>query len=97
MKEIRRLDKSNQQDFIDFNRIIRQNIQNPSWFMPFSEENMTHTFDEGNTLVVYGVFVDECLVPCRYTTGVFNFGYAQKLNIVKNHTRSPLFKNIVRI
>lgn len=61
MKIIKKLDKSNQQDFINFNRIIRSNIQNPSWFMPFSEENMTQTFDEGNTLVVYGAFVDECL------------------------------------
>ena len=58
MKEIKRLNKSNQQDFINFNRIIRENLQNPEWFMPFSEENMLHTFDEGNTLVVYGAFVD---------------------------------------
>jgi RimJ/RimL family protein N-acetyltransferase len=61
VKEVKRLDKSNQQDFINFNRIIRQNLANPKWFMPFSEENMTHTFDEGNTLVVYGVFVDGVL------------------------------------
>lgn len=61
MKEIRRLDKSNQQDFINFNRIIRENLVNPKWFMPFSEENMIHTFDDGNTLVVYGVFVDGVL------------------------------------
>ena len=61
MKEVRRLTKNNQQDFINFNRIIRENLANPKWFMPFSEENMTHTFDEGNTLVVYGVFVDGVL------------------------------------
>ena len=61
MKEIRRLDKSNQSDFVNFNRIIRNNLQNPLWFMPFSEENMKHTFDEGNTLVVYGAFVDNVL------------------------------------
>ena len=61
MKEIRRLDKSNQSDFVNFNRIIRNNLQNPLWFMPFSEENMQHTFDEGNTLVVYGAFVDNVL------------------------------------
>ena len=58
MKEIKRLNKNNQQDFINFNRIIRANLQNPSWFMPFSEENTKHTFDEGNTLVVYGAFID---------------------------------------
>ena len=61
MKEVKRLGKEHQQDFINFNRIIRQNLANPKWFMPFSEENMTHTFDEGNTLVVYGVFVDGVL------------------------------------
>ena len=61
MKEIKRLDKSNQSDFVNFNRIIRNNLQNPLWFMPFSEENMQHTFDEGNTLVVYGAFVDNVL------------------------------------
>ena len=58
MKEIKKLNKTNQNDFINFNRIIRNNLQTPAWFMPFSEENMQHTFDEGNTLVVYGAFVD---------------------------------------
>lgn len=61
MKEIKKLNKTNQNDFINFNRIIRNNLQNPAWFMPFSEENMLHTFDEGNTLVVYGAFVDNVL------------------------------------
>ena len=61
MKEVRRLDKSNQQDFIEFNRIIRANLSNPEWFMPFSEENMRHTFDKDSTLVVYGAFVDGVL------------------------------------
>ena len=61
VKEVKRLDKSNQQDFINFNRVIRKNLQNPAWFMPFSEENMIHTFDEGNTLIVYGAFVDGVL------------------------------------
>lgn len=57
MIEIKRLDKSNQQDFIEFNRVIANNLQNPKWFIPFSQENLLHTFDEGSSLVVYGAFV----------------------------------------
>ena len=61
MIEIKRLDKNNQQDFIEFNRVIANNLQNPKWFIPFSQENLLHTFDEGSSLVVYGAFVDGVL------------------------------------
>lgn len=61
MIEIKRLDKNNQQDFIEFNRVIADNLQNSKWFIPFSQENLLHTFDEGSSLVVYGAFVDGVL------------------------------------
>ncbi len=61
MKEIKRLDKSNQQDFINFNKIIRENLTNKEWFIPFSEENLKNTFSEDSSLVVYGAFIDGVL------------------------------------
>lgn len=61
MIEIKRLDKNNQQNFIEFNRVIADNLQNSKWFIPFSQENLLHTFDEGSSLVVYGAFVDGVL------------------------------------
>ena len=61
MEEIKRLDQTNQQDFINFNNIIRSNLTNQAWFMPFSEENAKNTFSPQSTLVVYGIFVDGVL------------------------------------
>lgn len=61
MKEIKRLTSANHQDFININKVIRENISNPSWFMPFSEENLQNTFNEDSSLVIYGAFIDNKL------------------------------------
>ena len=61
MVEIKRLDKSHHKAFKDINNIIRQNLTNSTWFMPFSEENLGNTFDEKSSLVIYGAFVDGVL------------------------------------
>ena len=58
MKEIKRLDKTHHEAFKRINIETRKTLVNPSWFMPFSEENVEKLFDEGSTLVVYGCFID---------------------------------------
>ena len=61
MKEIKRLTSIDHQDFIKINNEIRESISNPTWFMPFSEEELTNTFDDKCTLVIYGAFIDNVL------------------------------------
>lgn len=61
MKEIKRLTSIDHQDFININKAIRENIANPDWFMPFSEEDLQNTFDSDSTLVIYGAFIDNTL------------------------------------
>ena len=58
MKEIKRLDKTHHEAFKHINIETRKTLVNPSWFMPFSEENVEKLFEEGSTLVVYGCFID---------------------------------------
>lgn len=61
MEKIIRLTKEHHKEFVEINRIIRNNLVNSSWFMPFSEENLTKTFDDDSTLTIYGTIVDGTL------------------------------------
>ena len=73
MKEIKRLDKSHHEAFKRINIETRKTLVNPSWFMPFSEENVEKLFDERSTLVVYGCFIDGELAG----VSLFDFNQAE--------------------
>ena len=59
--EIIRLTKENHADFVHINEVIRQNLDNPLWFMPFSKENLVNTFRDNSSLTVCGAVVDNKL------------------------------------
>ena len=61
MREIKKLDKRHHEAFKTINIETRKTLVDPSWFMPFSEENIENLFNEGSTLIVYGCFIDGTL------------------------------------
>ncbi len=58
MEKIIPLTKEHHKDFVAINNVIRETIENPLWFMPFSCENLENTFADGSTLTVYGAEVN---------------------------------------
>lgn len=59
--EIIRLTKEHHSDFVHINEVIRQSLDNPLWFMPFSKENLVNTFEESSPLTVCGAVVDNTI------------------------------------
>lgn len=61
MTEIIRLDKSHLDGFLHINEIILKTLADPEWYIPMSEYNATHLFDDGSGFIVYGAVVDGTL------------------------------------
>lgn len=61
MTEIKRLDQSHHNDFLKINNTILKTLTNTEWYIPMSEYNAQHIFDDGSTIVVYGAIIDGVL------------------------------------
>ena len=61
MKEIRRLDRSEKEEYKRLKATVLGTLTDKSWLIPFTEEVEATMFDVDSTLLVYGCFVDGVL------------------------------------
>lgn len=61
MMEIKRLDKTYQNDFENMNCVIREGLVHKDWFMPLPDEIIRTLFEPDSAFVVYGCEVDGVL------------------------------------